>query len=269
MMTETVHQPDLPSTKGAFSRQIKVLLINPNSTASMTQACLNSITSSLPSDVTVYGFTAPRPSPSAVEGQVDAILSTAACLRAVVPIATHYDAFLVACFSAHPLINALREEVTQPVMGIMEAALYASRICGSRLGVLTTSPRSKILHDDSIRHYGLSGWSVGCESANLGVLELESKPQEEVLSILASAAKKLVDIDGADCVCLGCAGMTNMREACEQAVGMDQRRAMIVDGVGVGVHFLTGLVRERLGTAKRGSFMPAMDGRLARGQDWY
>lgn len=90
----------------------------------------------------------------------------------MVPIASSYDAFLVACFSAHPLINALREELAGPVIGIMEGALYAARMLGGRLGIVTTGARSKIMHEDAIRYYGLEGYSVGCESTNLGVLEL-------------------------------------------------------------------------------------------------
>ena len=89
----------------------------------------------------------------------------------MVPIASKYDAFLVACFSAHPLINALREELSGPVIGIMEASLYAARMLGGRLSVVATGGRSKIMHEDAIRYYGLEGFSAGVETTNLGVLE--------------------------------------------------------------------------------------------------
>jgi Asp/Glu/hydantoin racemase len=262
----------LPSVTGGSTREINILLINPNSTASMTDNCLRSVAPRLPAGVTVHGFTAPRPAPSAIEGQVDGVLSTAACLRALLPVLGRYDAFLVACFSAHPLVPALKEEVThQPVMGIMEAALYAARICGDRLGVLTTGARSAVLHDDAIAgHYGLSRFSVGCEAADVAVLELDSLPADRVEARLAAVARHLVDDKGADCVCLGCAGMTEMHRACADAVQMyRQRKAMVVDGVGVGVHFLTALVREGLGTAKGGAYRSAAAGRAARKQDWY
>jgi Asp/Glu/hydantoin racemase len=259
----------LTSVRGSSDREIHILLINPNSTSSMTDNCLQSVAPKLPANVVVSGFTAPKPSPSAVEGQVDGVLSTGACLRALLPVVKDFDGFLVACFSAHPLITALREEVTQPVMGIMEAALYASRICGSRLSVLTTSPRSKIMHDNAIWDYGLSKYSAGCESVNISVLDLEALPEHEVNSRMAETAKRLVDERGADCISLGCAGMTLMQKACADAVGMDRREVMMVDGVGVGVHFLVALVREGLGTAKGGLYSSASAGRQARKQDWY
>lgn len=257
-----------PRVTGTTQREINILLINPNSSKSMTEACLRSVAPTLPVHVTVHGFTPSQPAPSAVEGRVDGILSSAECLRAIIPIASQYDAFLVACFSAHPLITALREEVTQPVIGIMEAALYASRMCGAKLGVITTSQRSKLLHQKSINDYGFAEYSAGCEAANVAVLELESKPKEEVYSGLVDAAHKLVNEKEADCICLGCAGMTEMRMVCEKAVGMDERQVMVVDGVGMGVHFLASLVRENLGTAKRGEYRSAALGREKRNQDW-
>lgn len=162
----------------------------------------------------------------------------------------------------------LREEYTQPTIGIMEAALYASRMCGDKLSVLTTSQRSKFLHQDSINTaYGLGNFSVGCEAADVSVLELKTKPKEEVYAGLVNAARKLVE-RGADCICLGCAGMTEMQEVCQKEVNMETREVMIVDGVGVGVQFLTSLVREGLGTAKRGGYRSSVAGRAKRAQDW-
>lgn len=266
------HPSLLPSATGPPNpTPISILLINPNSTPTMTAACLSSIRSRIPPFVTVYGFTAPAPSPTAIEGHVDAVLSSSSCLRALLPILPHYNAFLIACFSAHPLIPALREEVshTQPVVGIMEAALYASRMCGTALSVLTTSRRSAAMHDQAIRTtYGLGEFSVGCLAAELGVLELESRDQEEVKRVMREKVKVLVKQRRADCVCLGCAGMTEeMGEACREVVG--DGTAMVVDGVGVGVQFLVGLVREGLGTAKGGVYASAKVGREGRGQEWY
>ncbi|KAI0480176.1 Asp/Glu/hydantoin racemase [Xylariaceae sp. FL0804] len=262
----------LPSVTGSSDKPINILLINPNSTESMTLACLRSVSASLPPHVTVTGFTAPGTAPSAVEGRLDAVLSAADCARALAPlVAAHrYDAFLVACFSAHPLIPALREEYAQPCIGIMEAALYAARLCGDRLGVVTTSARSAALHGQAVATtYGLNAaaFSAGGAAADVSVLELEGRPRADVHGAMARAARELVDNRGADCVCLGCAGMTEMAEACRDAVG-GEGRAMVIDGVAMGVHFLVGLVREGLGTAKGGSYRSSRAGRERRGQEW-
>ncbi|KAK7961773.1 D-hydantoinase [Apiospora aurea] len=260
----------LPSVTGHNAAPISILLINPNSSPHMTDNCLQSIAGKIPAGITVHGFTAPRPAPSAIEGRADGVLSAAECLRAIVPIQARFDAFLVCCFSHHPLVDALREEVPrQPVLGIMESALYAARMCGSRLGVVTTSERSAVNHELAIAGYGFSHYSAGCAASRISVLGLESQPKEVVYAGVVGAAKELVEQRGADAVCLGCAGMTGVREACEEALETAERQVMVVDGVAVGVQFLTALVREGLGTAKRGAYRPAKAGRDARKQEWY
>ncbi|KAL4914484.1 carbon-nitrogen hydrolase [Aspergillus aurantiobrunneus] len=244
----------------------RILLVNPNSTSSMTDKCLEMVAPTLPPDVQVSGFTAPHPAPTAIEGSLDAVLSTAAAVRAVLPLVSAgcYDAVLVACYSEHPLIKALREELTTPVVGIMEASLFAARTVGGRFGVVVTSARSAVLHADSIRHYGLEGFSVGLESCGLGVLGLEREGEGVVLGRMCEAARKLVD-RGADTVVLGCAGMTKLKEAVEEAVGND---VQVVDGVVAGVQHLGGIVRMGGKTAKRGVYASARAGREAREQDY-
>lgn len=261
---DAAHQM-LPSVTGdTTTKHIRILLCNPNATESMTNACLEMLRQTLPPDVTVYGFTAPKPAPSAIEGNFDNIMSAAAAARAIIPIAHEYDAFLVACYSDHALIKVLREELSQPVVGIMEASLFAARTLGSRFGVIATSRRSQYTLEDSVKHYGLESFCAGVRSCDLGVLELESKPEKEVLDAMCDVGKKLV-ADGADVLTLGCAGMTNMKAAVEEAVGAE---VQVIDGVLAGVHHLVGLCRLGMRTAKRGTYASAAADRERRGQDW-
>lgn len=247
------------------TRQIRILLCNPNATPSMTHACLEMVKSTLTPDVTVTGFTAPKPAPSAIEGGFDDVMSAAAAARAIIPIAHQHDAFLVACYSNHALIKVLREELSQPVVGIMEASLFAARTLGGRFGVIATSRRSRYTLEESVKHYGLDSFCIGVRSCDLGVLELDSKPEKEVLGVMCEVGKKLVD-EGADVLTLGCAGMTNMKATVEEAVGRDVH---VVDGVLVGVQHLAGLSRLGMRTAKRGMYASSASDRERRGQNWY
>ncbi|KAJ5657512.1 uncharacterized protein N7484_001161 [Penicillium longicatenatum] len=259
----------LPNVSGLpRDGRINVLLINPNSTEHMTMACLNAIRPSLSPDVTVHGFTAPHPAPSAIESQTDAVLSTADCIRAISDIDVGgYDAFLVACFRDHPLISALKEEYPHPVLGIMEAAMYAARMLGGKMGIICTSDRSVMAHSRTVSAYGFSDYFAGCESAQLGVLELDSKPKEDVYANIIQKLRRLVDDKKADCVLLGCAGMAEMRKACEDALLETEVR--VLDGVTIGVQFLVGLVRENLQTAKSGVYRWSWQDRHKRRQGWF
>ncbi|KAL4938967.1 hypothetical protein BDV06DRAFT_231379 [Aspergillus oleicola] len=252
------------ATKAPIDKKYRILLINPNATATMTEKCIAMVQPTLSPDVSVTGFTTPAPAPTAIEGSLDAVLSTAAAVRAVLPIADQYDAFLVACYSDHPLTKALREELTQPVVGIMEASLFAARSLGGRFGIVVTSSRSAVLHTDSIRNYGLEGFSVGVASCGLGVLGLERKGEEVVLNAMCDAARELVR-RGADVITLGCAGMSRLKEAVEGAVGED---VQVVDGVLAGVQHLSGILRMGGRTAKRGVYASSRVTREGRGQDY-
>jgi Asp/Glu/hydantoin racemase/predicted amidohydrolase len=246
------------------TKPIRILLCNPNATESMTNACLDILKRTLPPDVSVTGFTAPKPAPSAIEGHYDNIMSAAAAARAIIPVANDYDAFLVACYSDHALIKALREELKQPVVGIMEASLFAARTLGNRFGIIATSRRTRFTLEDSVKHFGLEAFCAGVRDCDLGVLELESKPEKEVLAIMCAVGKGLVE-DGADVLALGCAGMANMKTAVEDAVGED---VQVIDGVEAGMHHLVGLCRMRCKTAKRGTYQSSTEQRKIRRQDW-
>lgn len=257
----------LPQVSGiSRSRLINILLVNPNSSEYMTKNCLTALGPSLPSDVIVHGFTAPYPAPTAIESQTDAVLSTEACIRAIKPIGDKYDAFLVACFRAHPLIGVLKEEFSQPVLGIMEAAMYAARMLGGNMGIICTSERSAAAHGRTVSEYGFSGYFAGCEAAKLGVLELDSQPRAEVHAVITQKLNRLVYERDADCVLLGCAGMAEMRAICEATV--EGSGARVLDGVGLGAQILIGLVREGLRTSKNGVFKDSSLDRVKRMQDW-
>lgn len=253
-------------TKSPSGRKIRVLLCNPNATKSMTDNCVKMVEPTLPPDVEVVGFTAPAPAPLAIEGNFDNIMSAAAAARALIPIQARegYSAILVACYSDHALIRMLREEFDVPVIGIMEASLFAARTLGARFGIVATSNRSKVMHTDAVRHYGMEGFCAGVESCNLGVLDLERKPRQQVLQIMQEVAKMLV-AKGAEVLTLGCAGMTDMVAAVEEAAGEDVR---VVDGVVAGVHHLIGLVRLGGKTAKSGLYASSAQGRKLRGQHY-
>ena len=173
---------------------------------------------------------------------------------------------LVACYSDHALIRMLKEEFDVPVIGIMEASLFAARTLGSRIGLVATAGRSAIAHQDAFRRYGCADYCAGIRSCELGVLDLERLPREQVLTRMADVARQLVEVDGADVLTLGCAGMTDMRVAVESAVG--PLGVQVVDGVVAGVHHLVGIVRMGGRTAKRGVHRSSKVAREKRGQEY-
>ena len=209
----------------------------------MTEAMLHSLKPNIPPNVELTAYTAPYPAPTAIESVTDAIMSTEAVLRDLAKHAAsngetvqNYDGMIVACFSKHPLIDALRESYDVPVIGIMEASIYVARMLGGRFGIVATAQRSKINQDDCIAAYGMTHFYVGSEATHLGVLELDSRPKEEVAKRVAHCARALV-MKGADTILLGCAGMADMIRAAKDAVrDEDGRRTVnVIDTVEAGL----------------------------------
>lgn len=262
----------LPQTKGSCvdsidqSKVQRILLINPNSTKLMTVNCIKMVEQHLPPDAIVYGYTAPSTAPSTVEGHLDGVISSADVMRDAYQLIKQTDACLVACFSEHPLVNCIREEFDMPVCGIMEAAIYSAKIIGGRFGIITTVYRSQIRHEYGVRNYGIDSGCACLLSTGLKVAELHTKPREEVLEIMRNVATRLVKEKEADTLLLGCAGMTDMKVAVEEAV--KPYGVIVIDGVVAGINILSGLLRSSLKTSKRGLYCSSLESRTARGQNW-
>lgn len=242
----------------------------------MTDACLNSVRPNLPSGIELTGYTAPYPAPTAIESATDAIMSTEAVLRDLAKYSAangetvqNFDGMIVACYSLHPLIDALRESYDVPVIGIMEASLYVARMLGARFGIVATGTRSRFRQQDMVAAYGLTHFYVGSEATNLGVLELESRDRNEVLKRV-SHASRLLAAKGADTILLGCAGMTEMVRAAKDGVREEDgtRKVNVIDGVEAGVQMMAALVGMGIPTSKKYIYKGERDGRRARGQNW-
>ncbi|KAK4609878.1 N-carbamoyl-D-amino acid hydrolase [Fulvia fulva] len=268
--TESVPTASSTSPASPSAKPIRILLINPNATKSMTDACVTSVQSTLPSDIEVHGFTGPADDAStAIESQTDNVLSSAASFRALHPILSSptnpYHALLVACYSDHALIKMLREEFELPVIGIMEASLFYARTLGSKFGIVATGQRSKIGHEGNVRTYGMEKFCAIVESCDLGVLDLERLPRETVIERMRGVSERLVE-RGAEVLCLGCAGMTGMKEAVGEVVRGEG--VEVVDGVVAGVQHLVGVVRMGGRTSKVGLWRSSAAGRERRGQGY-
>ncbi|KAG7887663.1 hypothetical protein KL905_004269 [Ogataea polymorpha] len=248
-------------------RPIAVLLINPNATETMTLNCLESLLGCVPPDTVVYGYTAPAPAPLTIECAVDGIMSASAIIRDLraKEAGNYFDAFLVACFSHHPLTDALREEFDKPAAGIMESAIYTARILGYTFGIVSTDARAEPRHRQSVEAYGMTRFYVGAASSGYTVAELKTAPFEDVVADMGEASMSLVKQRGADCLLLGCAGMTQMKAKMEELVGP---AVQVLDGALCGVNILSGLVRMGCKTSKNSLFRSSMDARLQRNQTY-
>ncbi|CAK4032346.1 Hypothetical predicted protein [Lecanosticta acicola] len=237
-----------------------ILVINPNTTKDMTDA-LRPLVTGLHFDTTHFEyFTAPDGVPSINNGD-DARVSAEHCLLALKQKLPDFDAFLVCCYSEHPLVAQLRTELAKlgsakPVSGIFEASIATCLQAinpHDSFGIVSTGSQwERILGDAVTNLLGTenSGRYAGTKTTGLNADELHTTPKPDVDRRMKIATKKLLE-DGAKAICLGCAGMSGMgqtvREACVETLGEEMgKRIVIVDGVISGAIFLEGALRAGL-----------------------
>ncbi|KAL1956370.1 hypothetical protein VTO42DRAFT_7353 [Malbranchea cinnamomea] len=108
--------------QGSNAPRFSILIINPNTSPHMTEALRPSVEKLDYADVQIEYFTAPStptvtPDGTEIQGipsinsGADSSLSAHHCFPHLKKLLDKYDAFLVACFSAHPLVGMLKREI--------------------------------------------------------------------------------------------------------------------------------------------------------------
>jgi Asp/Glu/hydantoin racemase len=193
--------------------------------------------------------------PPSIDGARTSLQSAAAALGPLMQsnaLAGH-EGFLVACFSAHPLVEVLREMTSKPVMGIFQASIFWALSLGGRFGIVTTNQRWDYILTKSVHDLIGSNPSfarVICTGYSAAELHGEAN-KNQVQRAMADAAQKLVRDDHCDIIILGCAGMTGLEQAVRDAVG---KHVTIIDAVVAGVHTLAGLIHAGQQTSGAGAY---------------
>lgn len=208
---------------------MRILVINPNSTDSMT-ASIGEAAQAAAADGTQIIAVNPPHGPAAIEGPADgdaALPGLFALFEQEVAKNGTYHAVIIACFDDTGLME-LRCRSPIPVTGIGEAGYRAAADKGERFTVVTTLPISVPILEANIEAYGLSHQCAKVRASGIGVLALENEasaiPQLE--AEIAAAIRE----DGCHAIVLGCAGMAAFASSMEAAHGIP-----VVDGVAAAV----------------------------------
>ncbi|WP_347917740.1 aspartate/glutamate racemase family protein [Paracoccus marcusii] len=226
---------------------MKLVVINPNSTASMTDKILASARAVAAPGTDVEGRTA-HGAPASIEGHFDEVMSAAHLLREVQQAqAEGADAIVVACFD-DPAVGACREVATGPVLGICEAGIKAASMIATSFSIVTTLPRSVPVIEELVRKYGLDHQCRRVRSAEIPVLALE-EPGSNARQLVRAEILRAIEEDRCETVVLGCAGMSDLTEWLSHETGIP-----VIDGVTVATKFAEALVGAGLLTSKIGAY---------------
>lgn len=231
---------------------MRITLINPNTSRAMTGTigrAAREVTGPGVEIATVCP--APGAGPSAVESHVDEIAAAAAVIDAVRAdqAAGGSDGYVIACFG-DPGLDAARELVDAPVVGIAEAAMHVAAMAGRSFAIVTTLSRTLGRARDLLARYGFERACVAAYGTGIPVLELE-EPGAAAFDDILAWCERAVREDGADAIVLGCAGMADLCHRLQERLGVP-----VVDGVAAATGLVAAMARMRVGTSKRDEYAP-------------
>jgi allantoin racemase len=226
---------------------MKILVINPNTTASMT-AKIHEAASAVAAPGTVVETVNPDSGPVSIEGHYDEAFSVPGLLEWVRKgEAQGFNGYAIACFDDTGL-GAAREVAAGPVVGIGEAAMHAATFLGTGFSIITTLPRSVPILEDNAERYGLHRRCRRVRAASVPVLALEEPGSAAREKVKAEAQQALAE-DGSDVIVLGCAGMADLVRWLSAELGVP-----VIDGVTAGLKLVESLIALGLSTSKAGAY---------------
>jgi allantoin racemase len=222
---------------------MKLLVINPNTTASMTQTIGRSARAVAAPDTEIVAVSSPT-GPASIESHYDEALAVPGLLAA---IREHpADAYILACFG-DPGLDAAREIAPGPVVGIAEAAMRTATYLTRSFSIVTTLARTTGRAQELVHRYGAAGYCRAVRACEVPVLDLETAPKARD-AILEECRSALLD-DGAEAIVLGCAGMADFCTELADDLGVP-----VIDGVAAAVGVAEGLVRQGLTTSRANEY---------------
>ena len=221
---------------------MRILVVNVNTTDSITQAIARQAQAAAAPGTEIIGLT-PDFGADSVEGNFESYLAAIAVMDKVMSYDQPFDAVIQAGYGEHGR-EGLQELLNVPVVDITDAAASTAMYVGRAYSVVTTLDRTVPLIEDRLRLSGLWDRCASVRASGLAVLELEESP-ERALETIVRQAELAVSEDRAEVICLGCGGMAGLDEQIRQRTGVP-----VIDGVSAAVTVAESLVRLGLSTSK-------------------
>lgn len=180
----------------------RILVINPN-TASETAEKMQSLCQEIAEPNTIVEATFIRSRPGFAAHKVFSYVDLAICTAETVKIAwqnrDRFDGMIVAGFSDVG-VDAIKELLTIPVLGIAEASYHIASLISHRFSVLTGTTKWTPPKDDYVRALGVESKVASFRSYSEWD---ENDSFEELEARLLKVARQTIEEDGAEAVILG------------------------------------------------------------------
>jgi Asp/Glu/hydantoin racemase len=205
----------------------KLLMINPNTTASITELVIAAARRVASPDTEIAGVTGSFGARYIMTRAASAIAGHAA-LDAYAKFGDDADAIVLACFG-DPGLMALKEIARQPVVGLAEASCLEAVGKGKRFAIVTGGASWKPMLEEFVALLGLSDRLAGIFTVDKSGAEIAADP-DSALACLRDAVNTCARTFSADVVVLGGAGLAGIAERLDGSVVVP-----MIDSVAAGV----------------------------------
>jgi allantoin racemase len=217
---------------------VRLLLINPNSTASMTSA-IATTAAAVAGSSTIVEAVNPAVGPSSIESEDDErrcipMLLELVRQAAALPDGSRPDAYVVACFG-DPGLDEARRLVDVPVLGIAQAAMHAAALTAGAFSVVT-SMSSTVPRGWELAKSYTPNQCLGVYACDIPVLTIDSDPT--TVGPIGDRCEAALAADGSRAIVLGCAAMAKFAGPLTDRLGVP-----VIDGVVAATLLAEALVR--------------------------
>jgi allantoin racemase len=247
---------------------MRLLLINPNISGSVSQLILDEALRSGPDGAAIEILTAPF-GVAYIETRFEALIGAYAAAQLAAEHYERFDAVVVAAFG-DPGLAALREVLPIPVTGLTEAALARAAQLGRRFSVIAISERIQPWYREVIQAGGHADRLASIRSLAQPLRRIDAIQQDHAAALKA-LAERAVQEDGAEVIVLAGAPLAGLARSLQ-----GQMPVPVVDGVESAVRHAAALVDQAAKAGPRSAepappkpnqgLAPAMARLLARGE---
>jgi len=186
---------------------MRLLLINPNTTSSITDKVIGVAQGCAGHGVEIVGVTG-RFGARYIANRSAAAIAGHAALDAWAHADPSHDAVVLACFG-DPGLDALRELSPKPVVGMAEASIHAACLLGRRFAIVTGGERWVAMLEEFVAARGLSGRLAAVLAVAQTGAAIAEDPDAALAGLTESCRRAVAD-HAADCVILGGAGLAGL-----------------------------------------------------------
>jgi allantoin racemase len=194
---------------------LRVLMINPNTSAAVTEMLAARVREVVGRSATIVPVTA-RFGARYIASRAAAVIAGHAALDALAEHVANCDAVYLACFG-DPGLAGLKEISPVPVVGMAEAALQSACALGDRFAIVTGGALWGPMLKELVVGLGLTDRLAAIRTVALSGDEIARDP-DLALNDIATACDACATEDGADVVILGGAALCGVADRIRAAV---------------------------------------------------